>query len=136
MDNKHLDFNAELLFKRKDKHCGYRFCPLCGEALKEEKIDNHQRMICTREVCDFIYYQNPIPAAGAIIVENNKILLVKRAHPPKIGWWCLPAGFMEWKEHPAQTAVREVAEETGLNIKITSFFDVYSSTDDPRSNSI
>ena len=41
---------------------------------------------------------------------------------------------MEWQEHPGQTAVREVAEEAGLKIELLSLFDVYSGTDDPRTN--
>lgn len=136
MDNKHKQFNEKELFKRKNEHCGYRFCPLCGSTLKEKEHDGRLRMVCTNDSCDFIFYQNPIPAAGAIIVDNNKILLVKRAYPPKIGWWCIPAGFMEWNEHPIQTAIREIYEETGLQIKLTSFFEVYSGNDDPRNNAI
>jgi ADP-ribose pyrophosphatase YjhB (NUDIX family) len=93
-------------------------------------------MHCADESCGYVFYQNPIPAAGAIIVQDNRILLVKRAHPPRIGWWCLPAGFMEWSEHPEQTAVREVREETGLEIRLTSFFQVYTGVDDPRSNAV
>ena len=43
---------------------------------------------------------------------------------------------MEWHEHPEQTAVRELEEETGLKVKINSFFEVYSGQDDPRSNAV
>lgn len=136
MDHKHKKFDAEKLFALKNNFFGYKFCPLCRSELKQTELDGHQRMVCTSEECSFIYYHNPIPAAGGIIVEDEKILLVKRAHPPKIGWWCLPAGFMEWHEHPSQTAVREIAEETGLDVKLTDFFEVYSGSDDPRSNAV
>ena len=61
---------------------------------------------------------------------------MKRAVAPKIGWWCIPAGFMEWDEHPSQTAVRELREETGLDVKLKSFFEVYSGIDDPRMNAV
>ncbi len=43
---------------------------------------------------------------------------------------------MEWQEHPAQTAVREVGEETGLKIELVRFFEVYSGNDDPRANAV
>ena len=43
---------------------------------------------------------------------------------------------MEWNEHPRQTALREIKEETGLEVELTSFFEVYSGNDDPRSNAI
>lgn len=136
MDDKHKNFDAERLFRRKQESCGYRFCPLCRSDLQPLTLDGRTRMACVNPDCDFVFYQNPVPAAGAMVVRDGKILLVKRAHPPRIGWWCIPAGFMEWNEHPSQTAVREVAEETGLNIKLGPFFEVYSGTDDPRNNAV
>lgn len=136
MNDKHKNFDDEKLFKRKDEMSGYTFCPLCRSGLKKEMLDGRHRMVCTSDECDFVFYQNPVPAAGAIIVQDDKILLVKRAHPPKVNWWCIPAGFMEWTEHPTETAVREVEEETGLKIKLKSFFEVYSGQDDPRNNAI
>jgi 8-oxo-dGTP diphosphatase len=129
-------FDSDRLFALKNAHSGYRRCPRCGTALVERPIDGHPRLICPDESCGFVFYQNPTPAAGAIVVEAGRILLVKRAHPPRIGWWCFPAGFMEWQEHPAQTAVREVKEETGLKIELTRFFQVYSGNDDPRTNAV
>jgi len=136
MTDKYKDFNEKRLFTRKGDFCGYRYCPRCGKELKKAILDHRSRMICPDEECGFIFYQNPIPAAGAIIVEDNKILLVKRAHPPQIGWWCIPAGFMEWEEHPTDTAVRELKEETGLDVELTGFFEVYSGNDDPRANAL
>ena len=136
MDDKHRNFDAEKLFRLKDEHCGYRFCPRCGTTLAATELDGHKRLSCPNSECQFVYYQNPVPAAGAVIVEDDRVLLVKRAHPPRIGWWCLPAGFMEWREHPSETAIREVGEETGLKIELTSFFEVYTGTDDPRANAV
>jgi 8-oxo-dGTP diphosphatase len=77
-----------------------------------------------------------VPAAGAVIVKDDKILMVKRGHPPRVGDWTLPAGFMEWDEHPRDTAVRELKEETGLDIELTGFFEVYSGSDDYRNNAV
>jgi len=136
MDDKHKDFNEEELFKRKNAFCGYRFCPVCGKPMVVIEVEGRQRMICQDKSCGYVYYQNPVPAAGAIIVQNDQVLLVKRAYPPRIGWWCIPAGFMEWNEHPEQTAIREITEETGLNVELTSFFEVYSGNDDPRTNAL
>lgn len=136
MSAKHERFDEQKLFARKSHHCGYVFCPLCGKMLVEATLDGHRRMRCADDACGFVFYQNPIPAAGAIIVQKDSILLVKRAHPPRVGWWCIPAGFMEWSEHPEQTAVREVREETGLDVRLNSFFEVYTGVDDPRSNAV
>lgn len=134
MSNNGSDEN--ILFERKNNFMGYKFCPRCGAGLTEKLIDHLQRLQCTKEGCDFVYYHNPIPAAGAIIIRDNRILLVKRAVMPKVGWWCIPAGFMEWSEHPRATAIRELKEETGIDIEIKSLFEVYSGNDDPRMNAV
>ncbi|MBN2226345.1 MAG: NUDIX hydrolase [candidate division Zixibacteria bacterium] len=130
------DFDEKLLFERKAHFCGFRFCPQCGSPFMEKEIDGRVRLQCTNESCNYIYYHNPIPAAGAMVVRDNNILLVKRSVQPKMDWWCLPAGFMEWNEHPAQTAIRELREETGLDIHLDGLFEVYSGEDDPRTNAV
>jgi ADP-ribose pyrophosphatase YjhB (NUDIX family) len=57
--------------------------------------------------------------ATAIITElPNKILLIKRSTPPFVGFWALPGGRSEADEKPEQTVVREVKEETGLNVQV------------------
>jgi len=136
VSERHADFDEARLWERKQRQCGYRYCPVCSRELAESELDGHRRLHCPDPKCGFVFYQNPIPAAGAIIVQNEEILLVKRAHPPRIGFWCIPAGFMEWSEHPTKTAVREVREETGLDIELTGFFEVYTGQDDPRSNAV
>ncbi len=132
----HTVFDETILTERKMNFSGYRFCPFCRSILKREMIDSALRLQCSNPSCDFIYFHNPIPAAGAIIVRDNEVLLVKRAREPRLGWWCIPAGFMEWSEHPGATAIREVREETGLEIRLDSLFEVYSGNDDPRTNAV
>jgi ADP-ribose pyrophosphatase YjhB (NUDIX family) len=129
-------FNETRLIERKNNFSGYRFCPLCSHELEKHVLDGKTRLKCSNSLCDFIYYHNPVPAAGAIVIKDSKILLVKRAVPPRKGWWCFPAGFMEWSENPSITAVREVEEETGLKIKLESLFEIYSGEDDPRTNAL
>ena len=82
--------------------------------------------------CGFIWYRNPVPAAGAILVEDEHVLLVRRKYDPRAGSWCLPAGFMEAGETPEGAAVRELLEETGLIAQPTGLFGVYAGFDDPR----
>jgi len=82
--------------------------------------------------CGYIWYRNPVPAAGVLVVEDGRILLVKRRYDPRAGAWCLPAGFMEAGEHPEASAVRETLEETGLRVRLTGLFGVYAGFDDPR----
>lgn len=109
----------------------FKFCPWCGSPLKSRELDGAMRSACTS--CEYIWYKNPIPATGAIIVDDNRLLLVKRKYPPAVGDWCIPAGFMEYNESPVECCVREVKEETGLNIKIDRLFWNYKAGDDPRS---
>ncbi len=128
--------DEKLLFERKYNNFGFKYCPICGSDFVERELDHRNRLQCSNENCGYIYYHNPTPAAGAMIVDDGKILLVRRAAPPKIGYWCLPAGFMEFEEHPTQTTVREIKEETGLDIDIEQVFEIYSGNDDPRTNAV
>ncbi|MFH1700424.1 MAG: NUDIX hydrolase [Candidatus Zixiibacteriota bacterium] len=121
-------------FQKFNDYNGYQYCPRCGNKLEISKIEEAIRPHCGS--CGFIYYQNPAPAAGAIIVKDDSILLVKRSINPGLGDWCIPAGFVEWDEHPQQTAIREIKEETGLDISIQSMFDVFMGMDDPRTHAV
>jgi 8-oxo-dGTP diphosphatase len=113
---------------------GYQWCPRCRAELKIGKVEDTIRPHCPQ--CGFVYYQNPSPAAGAMIIDDARILLVKRSIDPGRNDWCIPAGFMEWTEHPQQTAIRELKEETGLDIAITSIFDIFMGMDDPRTHAV
>jgi 8-oxo-dGTP diphosphatase len=57
-------------------------------------------------------------ATAIIIMPEDKILLIKRSTPPFIGYWALPGGRAEPGEAVEQTIVREVKEETGLDVAI------------------
>lgn len=59
---------------------------------------------------------------GAIFDETGRLLLMQRA--PE-GTWCLPCGWMEPWESPRQTVVREVREETGLDVSPVELVDVF-----------
>ena len=57
-------------------------------------------------------------AAAIITFPENKILLIKRATPPFLGYWALPGGRVEKNEAVEQTVIREVKEETGVDVEI------------------
>jgi 8-oxo-dGTP diphosphatase len=57
-----------------------------------------------------------IPCVGAILTDGERILLIRRGHEPEAGRWSLPGGRMEPGETDQQALVREVHEETGLEV--------------------
>ena len=58
----------------------------------------------------------PIVGVGAVVVYQNKVLLIKRARPPYQGQWAIPGGKVKTGETLQQAAEREIHEETGLTI--------------------
>ena len=97
-----------------------------------EMGDDHGTVRPMCPACGYVWYRNPVPAAGVILVQDGRVLLVRRRWEPRAGAWCLPAGFMEAGEHPEQSAVRELQEETGVIAQLTGLFGVYAGFDDPR----
>ncbi|HEY2041426.1 MAG TPA: NUDIX hydrolase [Jatrophihabitans sp.] len=60
-----------------------------------------------------------IPAAGGIVFdENGRLLLIKRGQPPSLGNWSVPGGKCERGETGEQACIRELAEETGLQVRV------------------
>jgi ADP-ribose pyrophosphatase YjhB (NUDIX family) len=71
-------------------------------------------------------YYNPALAVNAIITKDNGILLVRRGIEPFKGLWSLPGGFIEYDEAVEDSLIREVKEETGLDVKPIRVLGVYS----------
>ncbi len=96
------------------------YCPRCAVLLETQQLNDLPRRVCPS--CGYIYWNNPLPVAGAAVIdERGWLLLARRAEEPNTGWWNLPAGFMEWGESAERAARREVREETGAEIEITGF---------------
>jgi 8-oxo-dGTP diphosphatase len=112
----------------------FRYCPRCATRLKRRDDHGTPRPTCPR--CGFIYYRNPAPAAGVLLIRRGEVLMVRRRFAPRAGAWCLPAGFLEYGETPEHCAVRELREETGLKARLTGLFGVYAGFDDPRVRAI
>ncbi|OQY23941.1 MAG: hypothetical protein B6I35_02775 [Anaerolineaceae bacterium 4572_32.2] len=105
------------------------FCPRCGTETEEAKIAGRVRQACP--ACGFVLYRNPVPGAGVLVEMETGIVLVQRGQPPFVGWWALPAGYIEADESVEQAAVRECQEETGLEVELLELFGVYSFPEGP-----
>jgi mutator protein MutT len=70
------------------------------------------------------YPERPVVGVGAVILDGNQVVLVKRAHEPLKGEWSLPGGAVELGETLAEAVVREVHEETGLDVSVGPVLEV------------
>jgi len=91
----------------------FRYCPKCGSEYFE--INNFKSKHCSN--CGFTYYQNPSSATAAFILNSEgKLLVVRRGKEPAKGTLDLPGGFVDNAESAEQGIIREIKEETGLDI--------------------
>ena len=112
----------------------FAYCPLCATPLERWREGDRVRMKCP--ACGFIHYRNPAPAAGVLVIEGERVLLVKRRFDPFRGLWVIPSGFIEYDEDVRSTVIREALEETGLTVEIDALQAVESCFDDPRGNAL
>ena len=85
--------------------------------------DDRERMMCLD--CGFVHYDNPKVVTGAVCVWDDKVLLCRRAIEPRIGYWTAPAGYLELGESVADGAKREVLEESGAHVEISSLIGMF-----------
>jgi ADP-ribose pyrophosphatase YjhB (NUDIX family) len=73
--------------------------------------------------CDLCKFNNPKGTATAVILRENKLLVLKRSQEPFKGMWDLPGGYMNAGETPEQTLKREMKEELGVEVRLTHIGD-------------
>src|SRR5512146_2240687 len=70
------------------------------------------------------YPEQPLVGVGAVIVEGERVVLVRRAAPPMAGEWSIPGGLLELGETLRAGAEREALEETGLQVEASEVVGV------------
>lgn len=103
-----------------------KFCSSCGATVSQQipAGDNRLRHVC--DVCATVHYQNPTIITGCIPVYGDQVLLCRRAIEPRLGYWTLPAGFLELNETVAEGAARETREEAEAEVVISQLYCVYN----------
>jgi len=72
-----------------------------------------------------------------VIYTDTEVLMIKRKNPPFAGHWALPGGFIDPGETPKQAAIRELVEETGLEVSALNFVGEYKTPGrDPRMENV
>ncbi len=103
-----------------------RDCPTCGGVLElgQPPGDDRERHVC--RACRAVHYRNPKIVVGAVCSWGDRVLLCRRAIEPRIGYWTIPAGFLEIGETAEEGARREAWEEARAQIAIDGLIAVYS----------
>jgi ADP-ribose pyrophosphatase YjhB (NUDIX family) len=104
-----------------------RYCMSCGHKLELRDFDGTTRPACVS--CSFVHWGNYSIGVGALVIKDSRILLVRRAQNPGMGYWTNPGGYIEQLEPIEATIVREVEEEAGIRAVVKS---VVALRDQPR----
>ena len=100
-----------------------KFCQQCGHELEPRDIDGRTVPVCP--ACGFTAWSNPVVATMVVVETPGGLILGRRSIEPGYGLWCLPGGFVNEEEPPAEAAARECLEEIQAKVRIESLLDVY-----------
>lgn len=105
----------------------YRYCPLCAAELTGTYVIGNSYRHCPTG--HYTYYPNQVVGAIGVIHQQGKVLLERRAIEPGFGLWGLPGGMAEQGESISDCLIREIYEETGLNIQVSKLLQVLGGLD-------
>jgi ADP-ribose pyrophosphatase YjhB (NUDIX family) len=108
-----------------------RFCALCGGEMRLRMVlpDRKRHKVCS--ACGFIDFPGPKLVAGCLVIQDRRVLLIRRGIAPAIGKWTFPGGYVDLGETPQQAAVRETVEEVGMKPELGSLLGVFSDPANP-----
>jgi ADP-ribose pyrophosphatase YjhB (NUDIX family) len=99
------------------------YCVRCGSVLGTRVIEGRELEACPND--DFVLWHDPKVASAVVVEVDGGVVLGRRAIEPGYGLWCLPGGFVNDDEHPAEAAMRECMEEICAAVELTSLIGVY-----------
>jgi 8-oxo-dGTP diphosphatase len=106
------------------------YCAQCGHELSERLVMGKVRPACP--ACGLAVFADPKLAVAALIEDAGRMLMGRRSrHSASPGKWSFPAGFVDRGERVEDALVREVREETGLEVRIEGLLGIYSATGNP-----
>lgn len=75
------------------------------------------------------YPERPIIGVGGVVISDGRVLLVRRGGPPLQGQWSIPGGILEVGETLIEGVHRELAEETGIDVRVRTLIEVFERID-------
>lgn len=75
------------------------------------------------------YPERPIIGVGGVVISDGRVLLVRRGGPPLQGQWSIPGGILEVGETLIEGVRRELAEETGIDVRVRTLIEVFERID-------
>ena len=103
------------------------FCQRCGHRLGRKEVADKVRPWCPS--CGYVVFLDPEGAAVVLVSNDGNLVLVRRGIEPAMGRWSFPSGYVDRGEIVEDAAVREVKEETGLDVDLDAFVGLYSRQD-------
>lgn len=82
------------------------------------------------------YPERPIIGVGGVIISDGRVLLVRRGGPPLQGQWSIPGGILEVGETLIEGVRRELAEETGIDVRVRTLIEVFERIDRDASGKV
>lgn len=105
------------------------FCPHCGGPIGTRFVGGEDRPFCA--TCRATFYQDPKLAVAVLVDNDGRLVFQQRKIDPGKGKWTFPSGYVERCERIEDAAVREVREETGLEVRLTNLLGLFSHTGNP-----
>jgi mutator protein MutT len=75
------------------------------------------------------YPERPIVGVGGVVIHEDRALLIRRGSEPLLRQWSIPGGSLELGETLEQGVVRELLEETGLEVRVAGLIEVFERID-------